>query len=362
MKQKLYKRNQNNTIGFVEIITRKVRNKDNEYDITINKGILNSSKISSSKKNILLKNKTLQDILDRHVNEFCNKGYDTNLSKIQNVNNNTFGDGSIMPMLLNPAVLSKVKYPCYVQKKYDGMRCIAEVKNDKLVLKTRENNIITLNHISDAVNYIFNNEARLQFDGEIYYHGVDLGDMISVYKSGTEEDKSNKLKYVIYDIPDATLSFEKRRNLLMAINNESSSIIFDYGKLIETEEELLEFHKTTLSEGYEGTIICDKDATYTPGYRSNSKTKFKPLETKEFKCIGHYYNKGKMSKQSTLICETEDNRSFHVKMKGTSEQREQYAKEFEEKFLNKMVTVEYRKLSKYGVPIEGRGICVRDYE
>jgi ATP-dependent DNA ligase len=207
---------------------------------------------------------------------------------------------------------------------------------------------------------IYTNFLKEPLDGEIYLHNKDLGDMISIYKNG---DVDQVLKYIIYDIPVTNLSFEQRRNLMMSIDVELfNNIEIDLGVEIINETELKEFYNKTLNDGYEGVIVCDPNSNYTPGYRSNSKLKIKPRDTKEFKCINHYWNKGKMSKQSTLICITDDGREFHVKMKGTSEQREKYALEFDEKFRDKMVTVEYRKLSKYGVPIEGVGICVRDYE
>jgi len=361
MKTKLYKRNQNNTIGFVEIVTRKVANKPKEYNITTSKGNINSTKVSTIKKLINVKNKTIIEVIDKMIINLSNQGYDTSLDKVKSSSNNSFHDGSVMPMLLNSANVDKLEYPCYIQRKYDGMRCISEFNDKSLRMKTRENNNIILNHISMNVNDIYNNQLRYQLDGEIYLHNKDLGDMISIYKNG---DPSKQLTYVVYDVVDTTLSFEQRRNLLMSIDTSTySNIKVDVGQEVNSKEEVMEFYKKALDDGYEGAIVCQPDSLYTCGYRSNSKMKIKPRETSEFKCVGHYDNKGKMSGQSTLICESQDaNTTFHVKMKGTTEQREQWYKEFDEKFLGKMITVEYRKISKYGVPIEAVGICVRDYE
>ena len=360
MKTKLYKRNQNNTIGFVEIITRKEIGKEKEFTITTNKGILGSNKFSTIKKKLNIKNKSINDVFDKLIVDQCNQGYNTSLESVKENTYNTFSDGSLMPMLLNKINMAKVTYPCYVQRKYDGMRCLSELKNSSLHLKSRENNAITIAHISNSVNKIYNEQLREQFDGEIYLHNKDLGDMISIYKNG---DTEQQLTYVIYDVPNCELSFEHRRNMLMSLCvDDIPNVKVDCGVEINNEEELMSFYNEILKDGYEGAVVCDPESLYTPGYRSNGKTKVKPNDTDEFKCVGHYFNKGKMAKQSTLVCETKDGRSFHVKMKGTSEQREKYAVEFENKFLNKMVTVEFRKISKYGVPIEARGICVRDYE
>jgi ATP-dependent DNA ligase len=176
-------------------------------------------------------------------------------------------------------------------------------------------------------------------------------------------DLNQKLEYHIYDVPVRDLSFAQRRNLLLALTTDHlPNIKIDHGKPCSTTDELQEFHKDSLDLGYEGTIVCDPNGKYDFGFRTSGKTKIKPRVTEEFECIDQYWNRGKMSKQTTLICKTKDGETFHVKLKGTAEQREEWAANFETDVKGKMITVEYRKKTKKQVPIEGVGVAIRDYE
>ena len=194
----------------------------------------------------------------------------------------------------------------------------------------------------------------------MYIHGVDLHDITRLVKLG---DPKGLLNYHIYDSLIKDLPFKKRRNILLALDTtELDNIFIDPGHFVKNEKDIEVFHENVLDEGYEGTIFCNPDANYDFGFRSDSKMKIKPRETKEFRCVMQYWNRGKMSNQTTLVCETSEGKTFHVKLKGTSQQREKWAQEFDEKVKNKMITVEYRKLSKHKVPMEGVGVAIRDYE
>jgi ATP-dependent DNA ligase len=108
--------------------------------------------------------------------------------------------------------------------------------------------------------------------------------------------------------------------------------------------------------------VCNPTGQYEFGFRTSDKSKIKPRQTDEFECIDQYWNKGKMSNQTTLICKNKEGKTFHVKLKGNNQQREEWARNFDEKVKGKLITIEYRKLSKYNTPIEGVGVAIRDYE
>lgn len=364
---KLYKKYQNGSIAYVDIKTRKVNKKD-QYTITITKGKLGTSSTSVTKKVVKSSRKKTRSVLEETslkvnqlLTEIKREGYKSDLEKVKGNDYNTFVDGSIMPMLLNKTKLSSLKYPCFAQRKYDGVRCIAEFKDNGIKLKSRKNLPYSIDHIQKSLGLLYKRQLSCPFDGELYCHNKPLGDIGSMVTAG---DQNAELTYVIYDLPVEGLSFTLRRNLLYSLDlSNAPNIQIDYGVEINNEKELLEFNRIAIAEGYEGTVVCDPNGMYDFSYRTNSKTKIKPRDTDEFLCIDHYWNKGKMKKQSTLICQTKDGKNtFHVKMKGTKQQRENYAAEFDAKFKNKMVTVEYRKITKTGRPIEAVGIAVRDYE
>lgn len=370
--EKLYRKTKPGKTVYVQMYTRKNKG-DVSYTMYTETGTVgNEANAKTSKvvvsegKNLGRKNATTpkqqaeKEMIARHTKLFA-KGYKLNINYVQKNTYNTFKDLSAMPMLLNPYKESSgVFKPGFAQRKYDGCRNLAEKHNGIMRNKSREGKVFNLQHILDSVTELHNKQLAETFDGELYLHNVALQDIGSMVKSN---DPNKKLQYHIYDIAIEGLTFTQRRNLLLALDvSKFPNIKVDAGVPINTEQELIDFHKESLELGFEGTIFCDPDSMYDFGFRTSGKKKIKPRVTDEFKCISHYMNKGKMSKQSTLICQTKDGEKFHVKMKGTREQREKWASEFETKFKDKMVTAEFRKLSNKGVPLEAVGIAVRDYE
>lgn len=365
---KLYKRNQRNQIQVAEYKVRKER-KEEAYSIFELKYVESDVNVDKKSNKIFT---NVREKVDKKIQSLIKSlkqdGYKDTKPNLTEDKALSFADNTLKPMLLNKIDLSdqaKVSQmlPVYMQNKYDGVRCIAEkvMINGKteIRLKSREGNVFNLPHILALVKDIFTDYNIDMLDGELYNHNMLLHDIITTVKAN---DTKQLLSYVIYDIP-SKLPFENRRNMLVDLACEPRNfMIVDSGKECNTYDEVKEFYRQSLENNFEGSIMCMPDSKYDFGYRTNSKMKIKPRETKEFMCIDHYFNKGKMKDQSTLICITEEGREFHVKMKGTSEERVQMAKDFEQKFKNKPVTVEYRKLSKYNVPIEAVGISVRDYE
>lgn len=366
--QKLYKKTQSGKVVYLLMYTKKVRGKD-VYLICSETGYVGQeakAKTSSieikSGKNIGKKNATTckeqaekECQAEWNLNQF--KGYSSDYNYVSNAKYNTFPDRSKMPMLLNKYGVFKAGYAQY---KKDGIRCFAEKFDGKIRLKSREGKIFNVQHILDTVTEIRNNQIDVDFDGELYIHDVPLQELASIVKN---DDPNQKLEYHIYDVAIEGLTFAQRRNLLLALDlSNYPNIKVDVGQPCNTEDELMTFHKQALDNSFEGTVVCDPDSFYDFGFRTNSKSKLKPRVTDEFECIGHYWNKGKMSKQSTLICQTKDGKEFHVKLKGTNEQREKWAAEFEENVKGKMITVEYRKLTNKKVPFEAVGVAIRDYE
>ena len=366
----LYKKTKTGRVSYVQLYSRKLKNKD-EYRLFTKTGIVGSEKFNISSilitegKYIGKSNETNvrqqahNELLSKYNAQFA-KGYKENLEYVINSKYNTFKDHSVMPMLLNKYSTSKDIPNKIGQFKYDGARTIAEKHNGEIRLKSRRGNIYNIPHILNSVTDMFNNQLDITFDGELYCHSMALQDIISCVKNG---DPNKRLSYVIYDIAVEGLTFEQRRNLLLAINTSKyDNIEIDCGIYLNNEEEVNEFYSNALEQNYEGVVICDGDSMYDFGFRSSSKTKIKPRTTSEFKCIDHYMNKGKYSKQSTLICLTEEGKRFSVKLKGNNEQRENWAANFEEEVKDKMITVEYRGLSNDNKPIEAVGIAIRDYE
>ncbi len=158
----------------------------------------------------------------------------------------------------------KVKFPCYVQPKLDGIRCI---KSNKVMLSRKNRVIDTLPHI--AVVNIATDDV---IDGELYAHGKSFQENVKLIKKNRPE--SADIKYHVYDMI-SDKPFVDRYSTLHDLVHGIDSIELVPIQMIKNEEELFNAHKVYLKQGYEGTIIRHGDKGYEPNKRSDSLLKYK---------------------------------------------------------------------------------------
>lgn len=100
------------------------------------------------------------------------------------------------PMLATKYDLSQVRFPCFVQPKYDGVRCILHVGEDEEVHLTsrggKEYDVPQIKEWGEKHRNI------LPLDGEIYNHNeLTFQQICSAVKCRSE--LTGKLKMVVYD-------------------------------------------------------------------------------------------------------------------------------------------------------------------
>ena len=116
------------------------------------------------------------------------------------------------PMLCYPYEKKKkeIKYPCYVQPKLDGVRCVAVYTE---LFSRHGNPFPTLSHIKEE---LLKNTEHLILDGELYSENFNFEKIISLVKkkNKTEEEEEKKRSLGIYmnvfDYIEPTLIFEQR--------------------------------------------------------------------------------------------------------------------------------------------------------
>lgn len=263
----------------------------------------------------------------------------------------------------------KIKWPCYIQPKLNGARCISYIKDGKRVYQSRLGKFwTTLTHLDrDLIPF-----DGLITDGEIYVHGMDLQDILSLIKNQdttttVEGLRAENLEYHIYDLV-SNERFESRINnlrdillSLYALNiNKHLHLVETY--LIGNEKELLDYHKKFLTEGYEGSMLRNVKSLYQMNRRSNDLQKVKPVLSEEFEVIGGYcVETGREQGTCVFTCKTKKGETFDVRPKGTLERRRQYWKELAQ-LKGKMLTVDFQEWTGDGKPFHARGVAIRDYE
>lgn len=323
-----------------------------------------------------------------------------------NVNAKPIPNANVMyfPMLAKPwkAGSKHLTYPLYVQPKLDGVRCLAYCNGkdagvENLILYTRTHKIFPDKQYLKEILYKYLNDKYLgesmYLDGELYIHGARLQDISGKSRNVDSDNPDDILQYHIYDSfypSQLDNSFHNRHQELKSLYDSIDNKLIKYKSINKpiNPKDIIKLNPTiivnTLAEGkklYEDYIADDYEGlifrNYSAGYkassinshtRSNDLVKMKNRFSDEFMVIG--YKQGTAGKDVGAIiwiCKTIKGDEFNVtpKDKTYKERYELFSDaedNFENKFLNRMLTVEYEDLSKKGIPLRAKGTVFRDYE
>lgn len=352
----LFKKNTNGSIQSWEIYY----NEDSYWTIS---GQVDGKKVES--KPTLVKPKSNRSLseqieleLNSKVKSKTDKGYVTSIDKVDNVDLPAF-----TPMLAKKweDQKSKITYPCIVQPKLDGLRCLSD-KNG-LYYRSRKP-IESCRHITDALSAFYKDDENAQLDGELYTHEykddfeVIVGAVKKTKKHETVEDirLQEKIKYYIYDTPrinklKAKDSFTERYKKLSsnALLQNKSNIVIVESKVANNEKELVKIKEQYVEDGYEGAMIRNINMPYE-FKRSAQLLKFKDFIDEEFEIIGIEEGKGNLAGHAarfTLV--NKDKQEFGGKLVGSFE-RLQWIFNNPQEVIGKMATVRYQNLTGAGIP------------
>lgn len=257
----------------------------------------------------------------------------------------------------------KIKFPCFVQPKLDGVRCLAT--KDGFFSRGRKK-IEACQHIQNDLKPFFKKNPKAQLDGELYTHEFKddfekiIGAVRKSKKHATEKDLKlqKKVQYHIYDAPRVGIfteesSFDSRYSRAIGLMREVGkprSVRFVTTRKPRTEEALLEWHAKFLQEGYEGTMVRNQDMPYKNG-RSDNLLKMKVFDEGEFQIFGVQEGRGGLKGHAaTFVLRMKNGAEFRAKLQGSFE-RLKWIWKHPGSVTGKMCTVVYQGLTnKEGVP------------
>lgn len=374
---KLYKLTSSGKIQEWEILTEKnkiiviqgqLNGKKQRYEQTISKG-----------KNIGKKNETSAEQQaeieaqakwkkkhdkDYHLTiEECNQK-----TKIANI-------GGYLPMLaqsFEKHAKKHLKYPCLIQPKLDGLRCIATKNKDVVQLWFRSGKeITTMKHIITDLNTIMVNGDIL--DGELYIHGKDFNSFTGAIRANKNLNPkiTEKIQYHVYDFPRIKKlterdSFSERFAKFNPLDLTMRSTIKVETIKVENFGEAMTWYKKFIEKGYEGIMFRNIDMPYEQK-RSYNLLKYKEFVDDEFLIVSGEEGKGILAGHiGSFICKIEANRilkdiggktfkfgntegRIKAKMKGETKHLKHLFHNPKE-YLGKPLTITYQNLSKDGIP------------
>jgi ATP-dependent DNA ligase len=268
----------------------------------------------------------------------------------------------------------KILFPLYIQKKYDGIRCISYLKNDKVVLESRKGiEFQNFGVLKDQLYELFKKLPKnFYFDGELYTDKLNfevISGLIRLHEkkiNSKDLDSINKIEYHIYDFIDLdneNIVFKNRYTFLMDFlskNTNNESLFKEVDTiLVEKLDDVKIYHDNFVKDGYEGIMIRDINGIYEINKRSKYLQKFKEFIEEEFEIIG--FHEGSSDEKGSIIweCITKDNQKFSVRPKGTFESRKTLFYEGN-KYIGKLLTVIFQEYSSEGVPRFPVGKDIRD--
>lgn len=288
-------------------------------------------------------------------------GYAESLEKLDS-------NQSFRPMLAEKYqnVKNRIKFPVLIQPKFDGMRLLVYMDDDKVIKKTRSGKFMHhITHLDKQLREYLNILPRGSvLDGELYIHGIPFQNFISVAKGTVNNHKDQSLlEYHIYDIITDGSYIERYNILKKTFDDMKLRQLFLADTFItESEDEINESHAQFILDGYEGSIIRTLTGKYKQGGRSSDVLKKKDFFDEEATVIDvNSVESGNEKGCALYSVRGDDGVEYNVRPKGSFEERRKIYKNRKD-VIGKRVTVKYQKKSNTGVPLFPVAICIRDYE
>jgi ATP-dependent DNA ligase len=253
-----------------------------------------------------------------------------------------------------------IKFPCFVQRKFDGTRCVA--MPGKGLYSRNKKRYPHMDHIIAEINKL---PPTIILDGELYSDTLTFQEIVGLVKRETlkkgDDEKQLKVKLHVYDIINDMPYNLRYANLQMLF----SRYRFKYLELVKTEEceseeKMKELHAQYVNENFEGIMLRNKDGLYKNA-RSCDLQKFKCFETDEFEITDFKEGDGLEEGCVIWICKTPEGNLFSCRPRGTREERQELFRDGK-KYIGKMLTITYQEKTDEGLLRFPVGLCVRDYE
>lgn len=298
----------------------------------------------------------------------CDAGYkpaagaadDTSVGSVARAEATT-GSGVPLPMLAQDYNKrgKSIVFPCLVQPKFDGVRCVA-IQGRGLFSRNGKA-FPHLEHVVAEVNAL---PAGTILDGELYSDALTFQEIVGLVKkqklTAADMAKMPKIHLAVYDMIAEGTNAERHAALgrLIAKSTHLRPVITEECK---AREDLGAFHTRYVGEGYEGVMLRNKAGTYRVGVRSTDLQKYKEFEDAEYKVVGFKEGDGVEKGCVIWICQTSKGQQFAVRPRGTHEERAALFLDGAN-YVGKGLTVRFQELTTDGIPRFPVGIAFRDYE
>ena len=301
---------------------------------------------------------------------------------------NTGIEDMVQPMKFKPFEIGKCKYPMIGQPKYNGVRCMAlkSLSGNSLFdsyptsFLSKELTEYSAEHLNEQIHKIIDKIKEIVsfdsiiLDGELYIYNVPAPTIAGAARN-TKNKYSTLLQYVIYDLAIDNISqldrlqilhLAMQGNLLIHRNDlVSPQVYLSSQRVINNDEEALEYLDECLAWGYEGCVLRPYNEEYAFGQRPSFNRKLKRFIDAEFEILDivEYGNRdNKVGYGCKFICRNDITSGiFECVPKGDYEQRLEYVVN-KDNYIGQQATVKFYERTINKLPFHGNVIAIRNYE
>jgi DNA ligase-1 len=262
-----------------------------------------------------------------------------------------------------------IVFPCYVQPKLDGLRCICYmnmINNDgKVVAQSRTGAYFeTVEHICAELRPILLKNPGLILDGELYTTEMPFEELAGLIKRKKASDatlqRMQLVKYHIYDVVVDGVPYSDRHDrVVQTADGTKCHLEVVHTQLINDAAGFKQAFAEYVAAGYEGIMLRNAHGLYRQNYRSHDLQKYKEFVESEYPIVGFKEADGRDKGTVVWVCATAEEREFSVRPRGTQEQRRQWFQDGPQ-YVGKLLTVIYQELSELNVPRFPVGKAIRD--
>lgn len=258
-----------------------------------------------------------------------------------------------------------IQFPCFIQRKYDGTRCVA---TESGLFSRNRKAYPNLGHIREEIVRICRAYPGIILDGELYSRTLTFQEIVGLVRRETLEtgdiERQTQISFYCYDIIDTGATFQQRLNKMMEILRICRGL--RYVRFVMTEKcvksaDLKAKHDQYVAEGFEGIMLRNADGMYRTGVRSADLQKYKEFQDSEFEVVGFTEGEGLEAGCVVWQCRSSKGPTFACRPRGSHEERRDLYRRAKD-FVGKKLTVRYQELTDDGLPRFPVGIAFRDYE
>lgn len=265
----------------------------------------------------------------------------------------------------------KIKFPCFVQPKLDGVRMISKVADTGVICLSRTGKAFDatpMQFIAAELQELVRRRPDLRecyFDGELFSPDLMFEDIVGACRTSVEHDetKFKQLNYCVYDIiPPSShkhLTFQERIEVLRAAVSGFDNLKLVDATQISAPEEVATMHDLYVSQNFEGVMIRNTSGVYE-SKRSYNLQKYKNFVDQEYEIVDVKEAVGNDAGTAILQCKMDNDCCFWVRPRGSREYRAKLLKD--PGLMGKHLTVRYQNLTDKGIPRFPVGVAIRDYE